>query len=651
MRRRLLALSPLLVLLAALAWTVTRARLDGDGYEYLLMSRALSRHASSDVRTGDVGSLLASPPASLAAVPSGRAPLVEIDTAITRGDPGPVGGFVRARNGRYYSLHFWLYSLLLVPFQIAARILGAPFGLPFGLLNAACALAALAYLRRAFGPTARFHAAAWMFLLGGASFFIPWSGPEVMTASAVLVACVAMWRGDLGIGCLAAGIAACQNPSAALVFPALIAALFLLRRAPALAWPSPPPTAPLRSRKTIGLALAGALLAALPVAFSEARFGVPSAIALYATDPNLMSRERLFSLFFDLDQGMCVGAPGLLVGGAAAAIGAFAARGRGWGRLGPPCLAVCLVLAMSLPALVPHNWNAGTRAAMRYTAWLSMPLLALVLYEVRAASRRWAAALVAATLVPQLFAVALFGLAGTSDGYLRHNPLAAWVLARAPGLYNPVAEIFAERTTGVEGMPGPDRAVVLRLGGRPVKVMRHWLGTNVRAGICAAPLALDEATALFIGDGWRYVDAPFRCAPPGRTSRLGTWRFGSAYGGDGGLLGPGWSRPEKGGVWTDRKIAHLSVPVPAGATPRRLLWLGSYYRGNGGSEIRVGGVDLGTRSLADAAVELPAAAPGATAIDVELRHPDASSPMSHDESSDRRLLGLYLTALALEGEP
>jgi hypothetical protein len=638
---------PMLPLLLLVGWTVGRSRLEGDGYEYLLTARAFASHGSPDIRRSDLDALLRLPPTFFSDVAAGRIPLEHLSAAVSRGEERIVGGVCRARDGSYFSIHFWLYSLLLAPIHAAVCAIGASPVFAFGVLNALFALSAIAYLARAFGPTARFHVAAWLFFLCGVSAFIPWSGPEVMTASAVLVACVAVWRRDVGAGALAAGLAASQNPSAILLFPALAAVLALQRLRPELVRSDRP--AAWRPRIDLPLALLGAVLAALPLLFFEWEFGTASIIASYATDTSLIGLERLFSLFFDLNQGMCVGAPGALFG-SAAAVFILAIRGRGWARFAPALIAIGLAIAMAVPALAPHNWNAGTRAAMRYTVWLAMPLLSLALGALARLERWRLAGFAAIALVLQLVPVALFGLAGRSDAQLSHNRLAAFVLDHRPSAYNPIAEIFAERTTGAEGMPGVGRAVMLRLRGRPVKMMRRWF--DAEAGIaCPAGTAIDGALGAVIGDRWLYLDAPLRCVRSGESHRLGAWRFGAADGEGALLLGEGWSRPEADGVWTDGAVSHLHVPVPARAEPVRVFWRGHYYRGNTETELAANGAELGGVDLSEAAVALPDGARTSTAIEIELRHPAASSPRSHGESDDSRSLGFFLTALVLEGEP
>jgi hypothetical protein len=365
-----------------------------------------------------------------------------------------------------------------------------------------------------------------------------------------------------------------------------------------------------------------------------------------------MGGERLFSLFFDLNQGMSVGAPGLMAG--ALAVSAFAQMkdpGR-WGRAIAAALVFGVVISMALPTLIPHNWNAGTRAVLRYSYWLSMPLLALVLYGLPALGRTAAIALSAAALSLQLLSVALFGLAGKDDVYLSHNRIAAFVLAHAPGAYNPEAEIFYERTRGVEGAPAPGGVVVYRAAGSPRKLLRSWLDPGSTGGLCADGQELDAAGSTILRGGLQYLDAPFRCVRAGSSHRLGTWRFGKASPESRALLGGGWSGTERDGTWTEGAASRLRVPVRAGGKkPSRLLWMGHYYQGSRASLVRINGIDVGRHSLPGAAVDVPAEARGARILDVELRHPDAASPKSKGESPDSRLLGLFLTVLALDGEP
>jgi hypothetical protein len=105
------------------------------------------------------------------------------------------------------------------------------------------------------------------------------------------------------------------------------------------------------------------------------------------------------------------------------------------------------------------NFNHGSSGPSRYVIWM-MPILFVTL----AAEARGRVALLALALAAAVQAGIVVSRGGliARYHYLEHSALAAYVLDRWPGLYDPDYEVFIKRTLHVEGRPtnGPYAYVV-----------------------------------------------------------------------------------------------------------------------------------------------------------------------------------------------
>jgi hypothetical protein len=636
------------LLLVLTAVVLGKTKLEGDGHEYLLMTHALANHGSAEIRPSDVEHFLKLPDHETARLGVPRQIFQPLRQQLDQVKPRPVFGFYPNAEGKIYAIHYWLYSLLALPFYLLMTLLGGNPVWAFSLLNLAFAVSAILYLRRAL-PT-QWPTASVLFLLMGATFYLSWTGPELMSASMLLVGCTAAWRGQLGGSLLAIGVAASQNPSIIFMMPVAFAYRIMLAKWPALSWPG----ARLGNlRRAEGFMAAGGILfALLPYAYFQFTFDTPSLTAK-ATDPNLIGAGRLFSLFFDVNQGMVAGVPGLLTAVVLTLPISFylAPQKRLWAI--HSLLIGAAVLMMAVPTLATVNWNHDAKVMLRYAVWLAMPLLALLLFWMSALPRHWVNRLAILAVSLQAFVILENGLFGEWSHYLSYNNRARWLLAHYPSLYNPEAEIFFERSSGQDGSfdaRQPDTSVLYRDRGQPRKLLRQWAYPEASGGLCAADQILQGSKPRYVQGGWQYLHPPFDCLPREVGDRLGVWRINAKQPVTRKLLADGWSSLEASGVWSDGIRSILELPVPPGKRPQRLRLLG-YYARLRSSIVTINGLTLGTFRLADGLVDLPSNLPRGGTLTVELQHPDAISSKSRGETPDSRLLGFYLKAIAIETAP
>jgi hypothetical protein len=472
----------LLLLLAILAGA-NRPVHTGDVEEYAIMTIALANHASAEVRAEDLAQ-------ARIVLPDFRGGWDALEPSVNDKKLTPKPGFYRDLQGDVRAIHFSTYPALAVLPMRALELIGRNPLRCFQVVNYAMIFVLGLALFRLFGDGRRALLGVVLFLLCGGYLYSGWSSPECVSAAALLAALVFACSGAPVLAGLLAGIAASQNPSVVLfcVFAPL------LQVATGTPWRSV-----FKARNVIGLGLAGLLFALSPV-YNYVHFGVPSIIAKISTTAELANWHRLFSLFFDLNQGMLYGAPALM------------AVVLSWCLLRAPrptVAAMLFAVALAAPTLVTQNWNSAAAGMMRYAFWCSMPLLFAFLWQLGKLPR-WPAALIIAVLLVQ---------AGTphmaeSYHYLEFNPVASTVMAKAPDWYNPDPEIFWERVAHAESFPEPERIWEFAQQGVVSKRLMHISNVNAGSKLCGAGKTFAaDSNMRDVGWGWRYLNGPLKCVP------------------------------------------------------------------------------------------------------------------------------------------
>ena len=592
---------------------------NGDFEEYALMTIALASHASPDIRLPDIQ-------LAKQLLPNFAAPLVVLEQGMRENRDVPRPGFYRGRERAVYAIHFFAYSALAAaPFRLLQAI-GAPPFKCFQFVNLALVFVLGLAMYRLFGSGRKAMLGVAFFLLCGGWLYLNWSSPECMSAAALLAAVILYLTGAPLAGGLLAGVASMQNP------PIVLFCAF----APLLRWcvawqPGAGLAANLKAglqpRYLLGIGATAGLFA-FPVLFNLWHFGVPNIIAKVSTSVELVSLNRLHSFFFDLNQGMIIGVPGLL---AALALWGWR-RQPGSSRLRSLALlgaASAFAVALAVPALAAQNWNSLAAGMMRYAFWGAMPFLFVFLWRLHL-SVRWPAALVIGVLAVQTGCLVYAGTYHT----LEFSPLARYTLEHAPGWYNPDAEIFHERLEQRERYFEPERTYAYTLNGAAIKTLYNLRNLAAEARLCGAGRALGPDNEVVDGDQqWRYINGAVKCMSA----------LSLAVGEPALQLASGWSVPEQhggewDGVWSDAGRSSLAITFDPEQKPSYLSLQGRYFDGNKRTRVTINGVDMGWQDLALMPL-LALPGPGArlaSPLVVELEY-DAPHSASASESDKRRL--------------
>lgn len=625
----------LLLLALAVLFAARAPGHNGDAVEYTLQTVALAEHGSPDIRYGDI------------AIARRLAPELThvyqtLEQDMRANKETLYAAFVRGNDGKVYAVHFFGYAALAtLPYKLLASVGLPPFKC-FQAVNLAAILVLGLSLRRLFGGDARAAYGLALFAACGGLLYWNWTGPEFLSAAALLSGMLLYASGAPVRGAVLAGLAAQQNPTI----------LFFLAMAPLLHFcivygrDASLAATPLRAalatvlgrRQLLALALGMAMLA-LPPLFNLWKFGVPNIIVKLYSNPAYVNGTRLHSFFFDLSQGMVVGVPALLL-----ALGLWGWRNPQRGRAAA-VLAACalLTLALVVPALAVLNWNSGAVGMMRYAFWAAMPLLFALLWRLSEAPR-WPRTLCAVLLAAQLGCMA-HALSYPITGF---SPLAELVLRHAPGLYHPEPEIFAERLAGAEIYLDTAHIYAYPREGEPVKRMYNRAQPGIEALLCGPGMELAPGGDITDSHrNWRYVDGAPHCQreDPHRV-RLGMDQFRQQ---PQTLLASGWSTPEGGGgawdgVWTNGERSQLRIAVPAHVRQRMFTISGHYFGRNLRTRVWLEGKDLGWLRLDQLpAIALPEDKRAGSQVLLELRHEAPQQP----GPQDLRRLAFFLQEIVI----
>lgn len=588
--------------------------LAGDVDEYVLMTVAIATHASPEIQAGDIATAKRVMPFYF------KPRLEKLEAGIASGRIDPMPGFYRGEDRDIYAIHFFAYSgLAAIPYKLLEAVGANPLKC-YQVLNLLAMFGLGLTLFRYFGSAARAFAGLGMFVLAGGMLYSNWSSPEILSAASLLAAFLWFAMEAPLIGGTLAGLAAMQNPT--IVFALAFLPLLNVWQQRSLA--------PLfKPRMIAGLALGSLLFAWAPL-FNLATFGTPSIIAKVAASSELVSGARLFSLFFDLNQGMIVAIPAVAV-----MLLCWGWRRESWRReLLLLLLCVAATLAFCVPALSVVNWNSGAAGVMRYAFWAAMPLLFVLLHRLRSV-QAWPRAGLAAVLLVQALAMSL----GMRYRHVEFSPLARWVMSHYPQAYNPEPELFAERAAGDEVPLESMKTYQWKdKRGNAVKTL-YFAGPGAPVpgeSLCGPGKVIQGHTApVSAGNGWVYLNGPVQCGP--------ILNIDAA---EPGLLAGGWQAPDVvgdsvPGVWGIAPSTTLNVKLPASQQVHRVRVLGDYLPGtlSPRSRIIVNGRDMGWHDLRTPVfLDLPQ--DGAPSLTIELQH---EKPLPQDG----KLLTFYLKSITL----
>jgi hypothetical protein len=440
----------------------------GDGNEYYLMLVSLRNHLSPDLQDKDIQ----------------KAYRGEYNVFGEKADPR--WGYFQGRGGKWYSQHFWAYSLVNLPTSLTLELFRKNSAKTLQITNALLFIFLLGALTF-FSGFDDGQKLLFMLLLffSPALWFIHWTHPEVFMFSLVTLSLIFLRSNHFGLALTSAIIASFQNQVLVLFV------LFLTIRAVLFFKFNP--------RTIIRYGILSTVVF-VPNGFFLIVFGMFNPLHNASSISNI-SVFRVFELLFDLNMGLFPYLPlTLLLFLGLVFYSLFKKR-----IFSDEVQIFTLILALLALCASTDNWNHGTSGPARYVIWI-LPFLFYVVTDNSVTLLKFSATKIflGSAVLLQVYLVIGGGFLIRGEDYLKHTAAAEFVLNHFPQLYNPSFEIFCERTLHKES--DCINPTIYKHGGRCKKALVTCEGLNDLNSACG-DLNKDFQTYCLSHKGeWFYVN-------------------------------------------------------------------------------------------------------------------------------------------------
>lgn len=385
----------------------------GDGEEYLGMTASFFNHLSPDLRKEDIK--------------------LKEDILRKNGIPvdrrAPYYGYFESLDNKYYSYHFWAYSLLNLPIFYILNYSGLnemrSFQISNSMLLIIC-LGCIIYFKN-LSPKQRL----WLFLLSSLNpilLYVKWPHPEVFCYAFLTLAIFSALDKNYRIAVLASSIASLQST------PVMIFTIILIL----FGWND----GARGSRELICLALIS-IVSFFSYIFYYAHYNTLNLIVhLGWADVSYISLDKILSLFFDLNFGLFPYVPILLSISMLLLMVGIANR-----DFYTTYLWVTLFL-MAVLFSTQYLWNCGMMYIHRYAILMCPILVLIVIYNMPKHPRLISKLLLFLSIFSTMAIVVPLLNEYDLDNHHKFNDLSTAVLIYAPSLYDPLPEVFGMRATG-----------------------------------------------------------------------------------------------------------------------------------------------------------------------------------------------------------
>ncbi|WP_175796560.1 MULTISPECIES: hypothetical protein [Burkholderia] len=623
----------------------------GDGLEYTLMSQAILDHGGANVTPHDFHEVQLYKGDAGTNVP-------EISSHRTVSTSPP---FFRDTGGRYYSYHFWFYSLFVAPFLFLVKLFGVATPWAFVSTNLIFALVA-SYSICVWRGVSREKRVLLLTLFWscGTIPYIRWTHPEVFSASFLVISMVLAHSRRYILSAIAAAMVAQQNPPALFLVAALLVIDF--HASYAQTGSVVPPV-----RKMVQWLVCIAV-AFFSTAFFYIHFKTGSLIANSGfAKAELISIGRLWSFYFDPNQGVIVLLWPLLAIVPAMVVCDVVERRGGIKRYVLAGALIGASLMLAVPSLSTTNFNSGASFILRYAYWASIPLL----FAVVALCSKGTGSRVVTYLAVTIFAVAnLACYRGTWPSYVYYTPITEKIMDVFPGAYNPIPEIFVERGQHLDGAMNVGNIYYYSTNNGVRKILLNGKYRDISEFKCSnGRLARDYIDSTSpVEQGWIYFNLARGCStlfgkrgiyevPPAVGHSDSLFFFDSANGKL--YLGSGWSNSESWGTWSDAREAFVILPLKGNNVREISLEANALVNARHWEQmvdVSMNGVDAGSITLNAASnnhfdIRIPEKALSGIGQSKILRldfgFHDAISPKELGINGDERMLAIGLISLTI----
>lgn len=414
-RKNLLLLISTLLLILALAIPPT---VNGDGAEYLGVSLSIKNHFSADLRKNDIverqGMLLLSTNLSN-----------WTDEMFRKTD---YYNYFKSEDNKFYGYHFWGYSALcsvFLPFFLILKV--NPLKI-FQFTNALLLILLFWWIwyKTTLSDKIKYYLTV-ITLISPIWFYFKWMHPEIFTYVFIYIGILEFLEKRKVTACLFGAVASLQNPGA-IMLPFFIIIYDFIKKMKI-------------DKELISLGLVS-LLGLFPYLFYFVHFHKFSLVAAYTTSIHYVTLNKILSLLFDLNFGLIIYIPVLV-------LGLFYLCFR---KNKLAIVTLILLLCIGFVDATQFNWNSDLNLVHRYAFWLIPFIIIVNIKLIEELDVKKLKYMFLIYLITTGFWL-VYGLDRAATYYAKFQPIAQFVLNTAPALYNPDADVFAERTTQVESYP------------------------------------------------------------------------------------------------------------------------------------------------------------------------------------------------------
>jgi len=553
---------------------VKEPKIVGDAHEYVLMQEAIMRHGSVDIQLRDLD--------NVKIIEKNKRPhsFNDVLMSIEKGfkeKQSFVYHFLLSNSGKYYSIHFFSYPLATIPARVILELFGIHPLFSFQVTNVLAVVCVLAYIYFISGfSTYEKHWSVLLFLLSGTTYYLFWIHPEVITASLLYIALISVLDKKYFLSACSAAVASLQNPPIVLFMPFIFLIYFLELKVNKKGGVTQ------GEGKYFGLLvylLIAGIIACLPYIFSMYVFGHPNPIMLiHGADFRFVSLSRFVSLWFDLNQGVVLGNAGMYAGIAIAMTLMIFQRLKEIRKSDyiVSLLFVTAAILMTVPTLATGNWNAGSSTFIRYGYWLvMMPIVSFILLtrNLYPRVRFWLLSLV---ILMQAGIVISNKVWGNSVPPGRFTGISKSIMYHYPGIYNPVPEIFAERSYGAEHSLDENRIYAFEKKGKVTKILinkKNPYAELIRDREMRYRPAV-TVNRVDVESGWYYLNGVFTKEPVSSNAIKKRISYDSQT-----VNWVGWSVPENGFRWSDGNMSAIEFNVDESilSSENMLLNIGPFH--------------------------------------------------------------------------
>lgn len=400
---------------------------NGDGPEYMLMTEAFQNHFTPNILESDINSSVES-----------------YGITINKNEiSGLPGGFFKAKNNNVYSYHFWVYSLMVVPIKFLLKIINANQFRCFQIFNALLYIITLwyTYKRLKLSDINKFFIIM-LLMINPALFYIIWPHPEIFTYSFVCMSLVMYINKEYEKAILFVSIAGMQNQP--VIF---LGGMYLIQYIIEAYFKKDD----FKLKRMIIDIIKKCMFYIpffIPLIFYYLNFGTFSLIASSGYVKNIDILKKINSLYFDLNQGMILFMPIIVIVFFILILMGIIKR-----NINTFINFITISIIMAVCSL-QINWNPGESGLMRYNVWITPIIIYYIIinkkYIDNIKLKNYINKFIGYSIVFTGIIIICTGGFKYKYTYLEFNPVAKYLLNNYPALYNPQYEIFAERALNKE---------------------------------------------------------------------------------------------------------------------------------------------------------------------------------------------------------